>query len=309
MIQPMRAFSGIFPILPTTFSAGGDLDPASQRRALDFLIDVGAHGICVLANFSEQFSLTDTERDSILDLAMDQVAGRVPVIVTTSHYGARVAAERSRRAQAAGASMVMLMAPYHGATLRVSEAGIREFFSEVADAIDIPILIQDAPMAGTPLPVEFLADLAREIPGVSYFKLESGAVAQKLRRLIELAGDAVVGPFDGEESITLLADLAAGATGTMPGGTTVDALRETWDLWQAGREVDATVAYERVLPLIVYENKLCGLMATKVLMAEGGIIASEAPRAPYPSLTPEVRTGLVEMARRLDLAVLRWSHA
>ena len=95
--------------------------------------------------------------------------------------------------------MIMLMPPYHGATLRVQEPAIRDWFRTVADAIDIPIMVQDAPMAGTPLSAPFLASLAREIPQVGYFKLENGVAADKLRALIELGGDAIVGPFDGEE--------------------------------------------------------------------------------------------------------------
>jgi len=300
-------FGGIFPIAPTAFSASGDLDLASQRRVVDYLIAAGVDGICILANYSEQFSLADAERDTLTTTIIDHVAGRVPVIVTTSHYGTRIAAERSRRAEAAGAAMVMVMPPYHGATLRVAEQEIRDHYAAIADATSIPIMVQDAPMSGTVLTAAFLARLAREVPQVAYFKLEHGVAADKLRALVALGGDAIAGPFDGEESITLLADLAAGATGTMPGCTTIDVLRRTWDLWHAGDIAGATAEYERGVPLIIYENKLCGLMATKALMAEGGILASEAPRHPYRPLSPEIRAGLVAMARRLDLLVLRWA--
>jgi 2-keto-3-deoxy-L-arabinonate dehydratase len=306
--MPVTIYRGIFPIVPTAFTASGELDPDSQRRAVDHLIDAGSHGLCILANYSEQFSLSDAERDALLTLILDHVAGRVPVIVTTSHYSSRLAAERSRRAQAAGAAMVMLMPPYHGASIRAGERSIHEAFARVAEAIDIPIMVQDAPMAGTPLSAGFLAGLAQAIPQVGYFKLENDVAADKLRELRALGGDAVVGPFDGEESITLIADLEAGATGTMPGGTTVTALRATWDLWHQGRQDEAVAEYERILPLIIYENKLCGLMATKALMAEGGILASEQPRHPFAPLSAEVREGLIKMARRLDLAVLRWGR-
>ena len=303
----MTVYSGIFPVVPTTFTESGELDLVSQTRAIDYLIDTGAHGLCLLANYSEQFSLSDAERDALTSLMLEHIAGRVPVVVTTSHYSTRIAAERSRRAQELGASLVMIMVPYHGATLRVAEAGIKQAFATIAAAIDIPILVQDAPMAGTPLSPEFMAELALEIPNVSYFKLEEGAVAVKMRRLIELAGDAVVGPWDGEESITLIPDLEAGATGTMPSCTVIDGLRETWDLWHAGSRDAAIEAYSRVLPMIVYENKIGGLLATKALMAAGGIITSDAPRHPFPALTPHVRDETIALAKRLDLAILRWS--
>src|SRR5487761_2045982 len=162
-MQSNQPYKGVFPVAPTIFNDSGELDLASQRRCLDFMIDAGANGICMLANFSEQFVLTDAERERVMVCALDHVAGRVPVIVTTTHFGSAICAERSRRAQEAGAAMVMVMPPYHGATIRVGEAGIFDFFRQVSDAIDIPIMIQDAPVSGTQLSAAFLARMAREI--------------------------------------------------------------------------------------------------------------------------------------------------
>ena len=131
--------------------------------------------------------------------------------------------------------------------------------------------------------------------------------AQKLRELVRLAGDAIDGPFDGEEGITLMPDLDAGATGTMPSGLIPDILRQVVDDYHAGRRAEAIAQYERYLPLINYENRQCGLRATKALMREGGIIASEASRHPTPPLDPATRAGLIELARRLDPLILRWA--
>ncbi|MBV8091911.1 MAG: dihydrodipicolinate synthase family protein [Acetobacteraceae bacterium] len=302
-----RGYQGIFPVAPTIFTENGDLDLNSQKRCIDFMIDAGSNGICILANFSEQFVLSDEEREKLTHVILDHVAGRVPVIVTTSHYSSRICAERSRRAQEAGAAMVMAMAPYHGATIRVPELAIAEFFRRVSDAIEIPIVIQDAPVAGTPLSAAFLAGLAREIPNVAYFKIEVAQAAAKLRELIRLGGEAIVGPWDGEEAITLLPDLDAGATGTMTGGGYPDGIRPIVDHYLAGRRSEAVAQYERWLPLINYENRQCGLLACKALMREGGVIASEAPRHPIVPLHPETRAGLIEIARRLDAMVLRWA--
>ena len=91
---------GVLPITQTTFFGDGTLDLPSQRRALEFMVDAGSNTICILANFSEQFSLTDVERNDLFDVAIDQVAGRVPVIGTASHFSARVAAQQWRQAQA-----------------------------------------------------------------------------------------------------------------------------------------------------------------------------------------------------------------
>jgi dihydrodipicolinate synthase/N-acetylneuraminate lyase len=302
-----RPYKGVFPVAPTVFAEDGALDLAGQLRCIDFLIDAGSSGVCILANYSEQFALADDERELLTRRILEHVAGRVPVIVTTTHFSSRICAERSRRAQEAGAAMVMVMPPYHGATIRAGEPGLYDFFARLSAAIDIPIMIQDAPVSGTALSAAFLARLAQEIEHVAYFKIEVPQAAAKLRELIRLGGAAVDGPWDGEESITLLPDLDAGATGTMPSGAYPDALRRIVDDHAAGRRDAAVAGYERWLPLINYENRQCGLLACKVLMKEGGIIASDAARHPIPPLAPATRAGLLEIARRLDPLVLRWA--
>ncbi|KAF1060384.1 dihydrodipicolinate synthase family protein [Burkholderia gladioli] len=305
--RPPR-YRGVFPVVPTTFSDTGELDLASQKRAVDFMIDAGSDGLCILANFSEQFSLSDEEREILTRTVLEHVAGRVPVIVTTTHYGTRLCAARSRRAQELGAAMVMIMPPYHGATFRVPETQIHEFYARVSDAIEIPIMIQDAPASGTVLSAPFLARMAREIEQVSYFKIETPGAANKLRELIRLAGDAAEGPWDGEEGITLLADLNAGATGSMTGGGFPDGIRTIVDAHREGRLDEAFAAYQRWLPLINHENRQAGLLACKALMKEGGVIDCELPRHPLPAMHPETRAELVAIARRLDPLVLRWGH-
>ena len=301
-----RPFKGVFPVAPTVFNEAGELDLEGQRRCIDFMIEAGSHGLCILANFSEQFVLTDDERERVMHGVLDHVAGRVPVIVTTTHFGSAICAERSRRAQAAGAAMVMVMPPYHGATIRVGEAGIFEFFRRVSDAISIPVMIQDAPVSGTALSAAFLARMAKELQNIRYFKIETPYAAAKLRDLIALGGEAIEGPWDGEEAITLMADLDAGATGAMTGGGYPDGIRQIIDPWATGDRAGAMAAYSRWLPLINYENRQCGLIAAKSLMKAGGVIASEAVRHPLQPLHPATRAGLIEIAKSLDAMVLRW---
>ena len=303
-----RPYKGVFPVVPTTFTGTGELDLESQKRCVDFMIDAGSTGLCILANFSEQFVLSDEDREVLTRLILDHVAGRVPVIVTTTHFGTRVCAERSRRAQDLGAAMVMVMPPYHGATIRVGELAIHEFYARLSDAISIPMMIQDAPVAGTPLSAAFLARMAREIEHVAYFKIETAGAASKLRDLIALGGEAIEGPWDGEEAITLLPDMDAGATGSMTGGGYPDGIRRILDAYAAGRREDAIAEYARWLPLINYENRQGGILTAKALMKAGGVIACEAPRHPFPAMNSAVRTGLLEAAKRLDPLVLRWGR-
>ncbi len=305
--QHQRPYRGVFPVVPTTFTDSGELDLDSQRRCIDFMIDAGSTGLCILANFSEQFVLSDADREILTRCILTHVAGRVPVIVTTTHFGTRICAQRSREAQDLGAAMVMVMPPYHGATIRCSHEKIYAFYARLSDAIDIPIMIQDAPVSGTTLSVSLLAQMAKEIEHVSYFKIETAGAASKLRDLIAAGGSAIEGPWDGEEAITLLADLDAGATGAMTGGAYPDGIRSIVDPYLAGDREAAVAAYGKWLPLINYENRQGGILTAKALMKAGGVIACESPRHPFPDMQPAVRAGLLDAARRLDPLVLRWA--
>ncbi len=302
------AFSGLFPVAPTPFTASGELDLDGQRRVIDCMVDQRVDGICILANYSEQFLLTDAERDTLVDLCLSHTAARVPVMATCSHFSTRIASERAKRAVAAGANMVMLMPPYHGATLRVDENAMFDHFARVADAAGVPVMVQDAPLSGVALSVPFLARLARELPLVRYFKIEVAGAAAKLRALIAAGGATIEGPFDGEEAITLMPDLDAGATGTMSSALLPDLIRPVFDAFRAGRRDEARAGYARILPLINYENRQCGLRATKTVMMEGGVIKSDAVRHPLEALAPATRAELLELAREANPLALRWGR-
>jgi len=204
--------------------------------------------------------------------------------------------------------MLMLMPPYHGAALRADEQGAFEHFAKIAEAISIPIMVQDAPLSGVALSVNLLARMAKELPLVSYFKIEMPGTADKLRALIAVSGGTIAGPFDGEESITLMADLDAGATGTMPSAMLPDLIKPVLEQHLSGRRDEAAAQYARILPLINYENRQCGLRATKAAMVEGGVIKSDTIRHPLPPLHPETRKGLLELAGPLNPLVLRWGR-
>ena len=299
-------FTGVWPVAPTPFSDSGELDLEGMKRVLDCMIDQGVDGICILANFSEQFLLTDDERAVLTKLSLEHVAGRVPVIVTVSHFSTQIVEARCRQAAELGAAMVMIMPPYHGTGLRADEEGVVEHFARAADAGGIPIMVQDAPLSGVTLPVSQLVRMAKEIPLLQYFKIETPQAASKLRTLIETGGDAIVGPFDGEESITLIADLNAGATGSMCSASLPELIREVVVDHREGRGELATKGYERILPLINFENRQCGWRACKAIMKEGGVIASEAVRHPVRPLHPATRAELIELARPLDLIAMKW---
>jgi len=303
MKQPL---TGILPVAPTPFHADGTIDPDGMRRVLDCMIDQGVDAICILANYSEQFLLSDEERATLTRVSLEHVAGRVPVIVTISHFATDIVVARAREAQALGAAMLMMMPPYHGVGLVPAEAGIFEHFAAVSDAVSIPIMVQDAPLSGVTLSVPLLVRMAREIENVSYFKMETPFAADKLAALIEMGGDDIIGPFDGEEAVTLLADLDAGCTGTMTSALQPEKIRPIVVDYRAGNTDAALDQWKLCLPLINHENRQCGLRAAKTVMMEGGVIGSEYVRHPLKPMSPRTKDRLMSLSRELDLIALNW---
>lgn len=301
-----QKLTGILPVAPTPFHDDGSIDEDGMGRVLDCLIDQGVDAICILANYSEQFVLSDAERATLMQLSLEHVAGRVPVIVTISHFSTDIVVARAKSAQAMGASMVMMMPPYHGAGLFPAEAGIFEHFEAANRAISIPIMVQDAPLSGVTLPVPLLARMARELENVSYFKIECPFAADKLAALIDTAGEHIAGPFDGEEAVTLLADLDAGATGTMTSGLFPEHIRPIVTEYVAGNHAAALKQWQTCLPLINHENRQCGLRACKTVYAAGGVIGSDRVRHPLKPLSERTRSRLLHFAGELDLIALKW---
>lgn len=298
-------YRGIWPVAPTPFHSDGSLDLEGMKRVLDCMIDQGVDGICILANFSEQFLISDRERDILTRLCLEHVAGRIPVIVTISHFATQIVVDRAKLAKQLGADMVMMMPPYHGALLKGSAEQIFEQFAAVSD-VGIPIMIQDAPLSGVELPVPLLIKMAQEIEMVKLFKIECPRAANKLRALVTMGGDAIEGPFDGEEAITLLADLDAGATGAMTSAMIPDQIKPVLDYHAAGERDKAIAAYARVLPAINHENRQCGFISAKVAMVEGGVIRSDFCRHPIAPLHPDTKLGLMELIQPLNPVVLNW---
>lgn len=303
MKQPL---TGILPVAPTPFHADGTIDPDGMRRVLDCMIDQGVDAICILANYSEQFLLSDEERATLTRVGLEHVAGRVPVIITISHFATDIVVARAHEAQALGAAMLMMMPPYHGVGLVPAEAGIFEHFAAVSDAVSIPIMVQDAPLSGVTLSVPLLVRMAREIENVSYFKMETPFAADKLAALIEMGGDDIVGPFDGEEAVTLLADLDAGCTGTMTSALQPEKIRPIVVDYRAGNTDAALDQWKLCLPLINHENRQCGLRAAKTVMMEGGVIGSDYVRHPLKPMSPRTKDRLMSLSRELDLIALNW---
>ena len=294
----------MWPVAPTPFHENGEVDYDSMSNILECMIDQQVDGICILANYSEQFLLSDDEREKLTKHCLRKIDGRVNTITTISHFSTDVALSRARLAKSENSTMVMVMPPYNG-TMKGNQDQIFKQF-EILSSAEIPIMIQDAPLSGIDLSVSFLTKLISEIEYVKCFKIESAQPSTKIRQLIKNCQDKIDAPFDGEESIGVLSNLHAGISGSMSSALLPDKIRPVVIDFLEGKIDSAEEKYNNILPLINFENKQCGFQATKIAMKEGGVIKSAFCRHPIKILDDHTKDLLISMAKKYDLVSMNW---
>jgi 2-keto-3-deoxy-L-arabinonate dehydratase len=296
---------GVYPILLTTFHDDGSLDLESQRRLIHHLLDEGAHGLGLFGNASEGYTLSSGERRQLLALITHEVNGRVPLVASSGHTGTHVAVELSRESEDLGADALMVLPPYY---LKTDGDGLLHYYGEIAAAVKIPIMIQDAPALTTvALPPSLLARMAREIPGVRYVKVEAAPTAPKFSAIARDAGDRLV-LFGGLNGNFYLEELARGSRGVMPGSDMIDLFVRVWDLWQEGRRDEAWDIFTQMLPLIRFELQPgLGVSAMKHNLKAEGVIKSEAVRHPTSTLDREAQAELEFLRKRVRVTAFRLS--
>ena len=208
--------SGVLTALATPFTPDGQIDEQALRRLVDRSIDGGVDGVVACGSTGEFAAMSGAERRFVVETVIDQTANRVPVVAQTGAVSTAEAVELSRHAEAAGASVLMVVAPYYE-PLSVDET--LEYLRTVAAAVDVPIMLYNLPVAtGVNLDPDTVGGLAREIDNIRYIKDTSADMAQA-GQLIHRYGD-VISTFVGWDSL-LLAAITEGAAGVMAGTANV----------------------------------------------------------------------------------------
>lgn len=296
MTQHLR---GNYPILATAWTDDGRFDPKSQARLIDWLIDSGVHGLVMAANASEGHAQSDAERDRIVEFGLKRVAGRVPVIVTVTHFATEVAVEKARRAEDLGASCVMSMPQFFG-NWGADLPSTLVHYRALAESVKIPVMVQDHPVSGVAMNADFLTKLATEIENVSYFKLEFTQSPFKMARVIGQARRAVKGMFGGESGIYFIEEYERGGRGTMPACYLPRVFTETMRLLDEGK-VDAAHAYfDPYMPLLNFELRMANRNLWKCILKDLGVIDSDRVRGPMPAYwDAETQRQCLDHVRRL----------
>ena len=273
-----KVFSGVFPILATPFTDDGRIDVAGQLSLVDHLLEQGAHGLGAFGNAGEGYTLSAAEKCELLDAIVRHVAERVPVVVGVGATGTSLAVEACRQAQDQGAAGLMVLPPFY---LRPNGDGLLRFFTAISDAVEIPIMVQDAPLLSqVSMPAGLLARMGREIERVEYVKVEAPPTAPKITETREAAGDALT-LFGGLNGQFLIEEVGRGARGTMPASDMTSLYVSIWNTLEAGDQAAAWESFQRALPLMRFELQPgLGVSAIKHNLVAAGVIRSATVREP-----------------------------
>ncbi|MCK4933847.1 4-hydroxy-tetrahydrodipicolinate synthase, partial [Candidatus Bathyarchaeota archaeon] len=201
---------GIMPALVTPFTKGGDeIDEVSMRVLVNRCIESGVHGVVPCGTTGEFINMTIEERKRVLDLVIDEVNGRVPVVAGTGASGTRQALEMTKYAKDAGADASLIVTPFYA---KPSTRGLYEHFFTIASEVDLPIILYNIPQCtGLSLPWQIVEDLA-QIPNVVGVKDSSGQL-NFILTVLEKVGDKI-NVMCGHDEVVMAA-LAAGASGAI----------------------------------------------------------------------------------------------
>jgi 4-hydroxy-tetrahydrodipicolinate synthase len=289
-------FEGVYSVLPTAFTAAGDLDDDSLRRVVDLFIGAGVNGVTALGVTGEVARLDDAERRRVLEVVTTHVNGRIGVVAGTTADGTRTCIAYSRHARDAGATAVMVSPPRMP---KLNSDAVLRHYQALAETVDIEIVVQDyPPISGYAMEPALLARIAREIPRARTIKLEDPPTPFKTTRILAEAarhsGESLdVRIFGGLGGVFLLEELLAGATGAMTGFAFPEVLVQIVGLFRAGRLDDAAEAFYRAVPLLRFEfQEGIGMAIRKEVLHRRGALASPATRAPGPVLDGTTREAL-----------------
>jgi 4-hydroxy-tetrahydrodipicolinate synthase len=289
----------VFNITPTPFQDDGALDLDSLRRLTAFTRETGVAGMTILGVLGEADKLTDGERDRVIATTLEAAGSEFPICVGTTHAGTDGCVAFSRRAQELGAAAVMVAPPRMA---RVNETALERHYQAVADAIDIPVVVQDFPPAvgGLLMSVEVIARIGAASPKLRVLKLEDEPSPMKVSQVRAANPDIVV--LGGLGGMMFLEELRHGAHGTMTGFAYPEILVDIFHRYTTGDIDGATAVFYRYLPLIRFENQpRINLAIRKHIYHRRGAIRSPRARAPYAPVDAETLADLDDILRRLDL--------
>lgn len=287
----MNQIEGVVPILLTPFFDDGRIDEESLRSLIEFNIGAGVHGLGVALG-SEVFKLTEAERAQVIRCVVDNVRGRVPVVINAGANGTELSIHYSRMAADLGADALMVMPP---SFWPVGADEILDYYRRVSRAVDLPLILQDIPQA--PIPPGLALRIADQCPTVRYIKVETLPITQKVADMASVVKDRLV-IFGGAGGGYFVEELRRGARGTMPFCSQPRQFVDVWDLFGKGDIAGARKTFDAAFTGVNRLGAQGGdifFHLHKQLLVRRGVIRTAHVRSPTITIDPVTQREIDEL--------------
>ena len=289
-------FTGVGTALITPFSKGGALDEAAVKRLAKRQIDAGVHFLVPCGTTGESPTLTHREKLRVVELVVEEAAGKVPVMAGAGGYDTREAIELSRDMEKVGANGLLHVSPYYN---KPTQEGQYQHFKALAGSTRLPIMLYSIQgRTGVNIDVATLVRLA-EIPTVVGVKEASGNVTQVCDICRHVLSDFIV--LSGDDALTLPI-MAVGGRGVISVASN-EIPREMVQMVEAAERNDFAAAREihaRIMPLMQINFVESNPGPVKAAMAAMGLL-EEVFRLPMTAPRPESKEKILAVLNDLKL--------
>ena len=183
----MEKLRGTFVVMVTPFTKDEQLDEKGFRANIDWYIAEGIRGVICLGSTGEFASLSNEERRKVIDLTVDQVNGRVPVIAGTAAHSTRHTIEMTEYAKNVGVDTALIVAPFYGLP---TQEDLYHHYKDIADNVDIPIMLYNNPWTSGVDMLPPLIERLSAIEKIPYIKESTGDI-KRVHEIMRRCGDSI----------------------------------------------------------------------------------------------------------------------
>ena len=275
--------NGVFPIIQTPFDRKGRIITEMLKKQVEWLVECGVDGVGI-AMGSEIYKFIDYERDDILKSVVEQVRGRIKVVMNTGAEGTDAAIYYSTRAEKLGADALMVRPP---SLFLPNQIDCQNYFQKIAESVSIPIFMQDQGL--TPVAPALAASCAKSHKNLCYIKVESQPTVPRMSETYRAAEGTGLTLFGGAGGTFVLEEFRRGSMGTMPHSTFADFFVRIWRFWKRGDICAAEAEFNRYSPILNIMLQGPGLTdwIAKFIMAKRGILDMNGAYVRHPGRKPD----------------------
>lgn len=266
---------GVIPAMVTPFDEKENLDEARLRKVVRFLVDEGVNGLYLTGSTGEAFTMTPDERKQVVEITLDEVGGKIPVIVHVGAIGTKISIDLAQHAEKAGAAAISSVPPFYW---KFSEERVYEYYRDISAETSLPMIVYNIPLAGA-VGYSLIKKLA-QIPRVEGIKYTLSTHYDIMRMRDEIGPDFAI--YSGSDEMAM-SGLAFGADGVI--GSTYNVISDLYlDIFKAAQEKNLSMLQDkqRIANTIIMKGLEYDLMPLlKRMMAWMGVDAGYSRRPFY----------------------------